>query len=138
MKFNKNLYYSLSVFIGVPCFFLFIEIITSIASIWGDYPLAEALVYTNLSMLAMLLLYLVLRFKFIFQYVIIDERGISVCFFKKTLQRFRWSDIASIQKSSFASIRSYKIVLQNENFIYLERRKAIKKAIETYYSREVL
>lgn len=138
MKFNKNLYYSLSVFIGVPCFFLFIEIITSIASIWGDYPLAEALVYTNLSMLAMLLLYLVLRFKFIFQYVIIDERGISVCFFKKTLQRFRWTDIASIQKSSFASIRSYKIVLQNENFIYLERRKAIKKAIETYYSREVL
>lgn len=138
MKFNKNLYYSLTVFIGIPCLFLFVEILFSIASIGGDYPLAEALVYINLSMLATLLLYLVFGFKFIFQSVIIDERGISVCFFKKTLQRFRWTDIASIQKSSFAKIRSYKIVLQNENFIYLERRKAIKKAIETYYSREVL
>ena len=138
MKFNKNLYYSLSVFIGVPCFFLFIEIITAIASIENDFPLAEVLVLTNLSMLAVLLLCALLGFKFIFQYVIIDERGISVCFFKKTLQRFRWTDIASIQKSSFARIRSYKIVLQNEKFIYLERRKAIKKAIETYYSREIL
>ncbi len=138
MKFNKNLYYSLTFFIGIPCFFLFLEILFSIASIWGDYPLGEVLVYINLSMLAMLVLYLILGFKFIFQYVIIDERGISVCFFKKTLQRFRWTDIAYIQKSSFASIRSYKIVLQNENFIYLERRKAIKKAIEAYYSREVL
>ncbi len=138
MKFNKNLYYSLNVFIGVPCIFLFIEILFSIASIGYDFPLAEALVYVNLSMLAMLLLHLVLGFKFIFQYVIIDDRGISVCFFKKTLQRFRWTDIASIQKSSFARIRSYKIVLQNENFIYLERRKAIKEAIETYYSGEIL
>ena len=86
MKFNKNLYYSLTFFISIPCFFLFVEILFLIASIWGDYPLAEVLVYINLSMLAMLLLYLVLGFKFIFQYVIIDERGISVCFFKKTLQ----------------------------------------------------
>lgn len=138
MRFNKNLYYSLSVFIGVPCLFLFVEILASIASIGYDYPLAEVLVYMNLSMLAMLLLYLVLGFKFIFQSVIIDNLGISVCFFKKTLQRFRWTDIASIQESDFAKIKSYKIVLQNGKFIYLERRRAIKKAIETYYPRGVL
>ena len=31
-----------------------------------------------------------------------------------------------------------KQIMPNENFIYLERRKAIKKAIETYYDREIL
>lgn len=137
MKFIKNLHYSLCVFIGVPCLFLFVEILFSIASVGRAYPLAEVLVY-NSSMLAALLMYVVFGFKFVFQYVVIDDSGITVCFLKKTLQRFRWNYIASIQESNFVNVPSYKIVLENGNVIYLDRRKTIKKAIEMYYEKKYL
>lgn len=138
MKFIKNLHYSLSVFLGVPCLFLFVEILFSIASVGRAYPLAEVFVYMNLSMLAALLMYVVFGFKFVFQYVVIDDSGITVCFFKKTLQRFRWNYIASIQESSFVNVPSYKIVLENENVIYLIEEKQLKKLLKCTMIRKYL
>lgn len=141
-KFIKNLYLSLSVFVGIPCLFLFITILFTICMIFSNaeecYLLEKGLVYLAIGLFSSILLYMVLGFYSIFQSVIIEQSGISICFFNKTIQKFRWDNIASIQNSNNDRNPAYKIVHKNGKVMYLDKRKAIKKAIETYYSREIL
>ena len=76
-KFIKNLYLSLSVFVGIPCLFLFITILFTICMIFSNaeecYLLEKGLVYLAIGLFSSILLYMVLGFYSIFQYVIIEQ-----------------------------------------------------------------
>ena len=67
--------------------------------------------------------------------VVINYEGIEIYFFRKSIRKIDWNTILSIEKTSHMKNPALKIELQNAEVIYLDNRKAIRKAIEFYSDR---
>ena len=73
----------------------------------------------------------------IFQKVLINNEGIEIFFFKKSIKKVDWDVILSIEKSFHDMNPALKIELPNEEEIYLEDRKPIRQAIEFYSGKQI-
>lgn len=78
------------------------------------------------------LVYICLGCYWVFQKVVINNEGIEILFFKKSIKKIDWDTILSIEKTSHMKNPALKIELPNEEAIYLDNRKPIRRAIEFY------
>lgn len=79
----------------------------------------------------------VICFYWVFQIVLIDEDGIKVLFFKKTIIDCRWSEIKRVEKSYGLRSNSLLIYMLNGKKFLINDGKAIVKAIK-YYSNDTI
>lgn len=131
-KFAKNLFQTLCNSLGLLFMCLVLTFFCLIQKTESD-----VLILVAIAMIGPIVLYFAIGFYWIFQTVIIDEKGISVLFFKKTLTQFAWEDIVSIEKSNIYRNPIYKIVKSDGKELNLDKRKKIKNAIELYYKNEI-
>ena len=119
-KFFKNLFQSISVFVAIsliyiPCTFGFFE----------------SLKYaSNLG-------WILFGFYWIFQKVIIDERGIKITLLNKILKERKWDEIDYIEETNFMKNPAIMIKLIDGSEIYLDRRKSIIILIEIYSQKKM-
>ncbi len=83
------------------------------------------------------LMYICLGCYWVFQKVIIYNDGIEIFWFKKCVKKVDWDVILSIEKTSHNKNQALKIELPNEEFIYLDNRKPIRRAIEFYSGKQI-
>ena len=67
---------------------------------------------------------------FFFQTVKISEKGISIFLFKKEKLSFKWEDVKEIKSERVFRSPCYLVYLNNGEKLRLDKRKAIKTAIE--------
>ena len=129
IKVFKNLYQTLSVLIAV----LFIDVILLagyITSLFAEQPNYGWIALVIIG--ATLLLYFIIGFYWIFQTVVIDEKGIRVKFFNKTLKEF---DIKDIECFAIGSIyRNPIIAIQRKDGarLNIDKRKKALECLEFY------
>lgn len=73
----------------------------------------------------------------VFQKAVIEKEGIEILFFKKSIKKVDWNTILSIEKTSHMKNPALKIELQNDEVIYLDNRKPIRRAIEFYSGKQI-
>ena len=78
------------------------------------------------------LVYICLGCYWVFQKVVINNEGIEIFQFKKCIKKVDWDIILSIEKACHHRNPGLKIQLPNEEEIYLDDRKPIRRAIEFY------
>ena len=127
-KYYKNLYQIISSLSIVMVFILFLLI--------GYF---SSLNYENnngfiiLIVIAILLImYFVIGFYWIFQMVIINEKGIQIVLFNKIMSSYTWEEIESIEETSIMKNPALRIKITNDSEIHLDKRKKIILAIEYY------
>ncbi len=125
-KFIKNLYQVISLIIA----FLFVYVIFVISIIISNYQY-KILVLLSL-LLLFILMFIIFGAYFIFQIVIINETGIYITLFNKTIKMVLWDEIEGITENNFMNNPIYMIVLKNQKIIRLDKRKKIKIVIEKY------
>ena len=72
-----------------------------------------------------------------FQKVIINNEGIEIFFFKKSIKKIDWDMILSIEKTCHMKNPALKIELPNEEEMYLDNRKSIREAIQFYSGKQI-
>lgn len=133
-KFYKNLYQSISIFSVVTVF--------SLILLWGYIDSLSygknngwILLVVAVSLIA---LFFVIGFYWIFQKVIINEKGIKIVFGKKILKECTWDGIESITVTNTMKNPAIQITQLNGLRIHLDERKSIIKVIELYYNGRVV
>lgn len=132
-KFFKNLFQSISAFIAIfvvyiPCIFGFFE------SLKYESNLGWILLVAPLSLYVLFFLF---GFYWIFQKVIIDERGIKITLLNKILKERKWDEIDYIEETNFMKNPAIMIKLIDGSEIYLDRRKSIIILIEIYSQKKM-
>ena len=133
-KFFKNLFQSLSTLGGIlivyiPCIFGYIE------SIKHESNLGWIMLVAPLSLF---ILYFLIGFYWIFQKVIIDERGIKITLLNKIIKERKWSEIDIIEEANIMKNPAIRIKLTDGAEIHLDKRKSIIKAIEIYSQKKII
>lgn len=130
-KFFKNLYQSLCFFASVLviiCLILFVHSLEfGINTAWILLCGAAALI----------ILFFVIGFYWIFQTVIIDEKGIKIVLINKTIRECAWNEIESIERTNYMRNPALEIKLLNDSKIHLDDRKSIRKSI-AIYSKDII
>ena len=89
--------------------------------------------YLLLIAFSLIALYFIIGFYWIFQMVEIDEKGIEIKFFRKSIRTIKWDDVTEIKYTSVMRNPAYVLSIANARNLNLDSRKAIKNAI-IYYS----
>lgn len=87
--------------------------------------------------LIMYLTYVAILGFWVFQKVVIDNEGIEIFFFNKSIKKADWNTITSIEKEYHMKNPALKIELSNDEVVYLDNRKPIRQAIEFYYGKQI-
>ena len=132
-KFYKNLFQSLSALGGIfivyiPCIFGYI------ASIKYESDLGWIMLVAPLSLF---ILYFLIGFYWIFQKVIIDERGIKITLLNKIIKERKWNEIDIIEETNIMKNPAIRIKLTDGAEIHLDKRKSIIKVIEIYSQKKI-
>ena len=127
-RFLKNLYQIIS----FSCVLLVFVIILAMAFV-------ASLSYENSNGWYLLLfagitsvIFFIVGLYWIFQIVVIDEIGIRIILFTKTIRTVSWDNILEIKRTSVMRNPAYVLVIKNENNLNLDDRKSIRKAICQY------
>lgn len=133
-KFYKNLYQSISIFSVVAVF--------SLILLWGyidslSYGKNKGWILLVVAV-SLIVLFFVIGFYWIFQKVIINEKGIKIVFGKKILKECAWDEIDSITVTNTMKNPAIQITQLNGSKIHLDERKSIIKVIELYYNERVV
>ena len=133
-KFFKNLFQSLSTLGGIlivyiPCIFGYIE------SIKYESNLGWIILVAPLSLF---ILYFLIGFYWIFQKVIIDERGIKITLLNKIIKERKWNEIDIIEEANIMKNPAIRIKLTDGSEIHLDKRKSIIKVIEIYSQKKII
>ena len=88
--------------------------------------------------LALTILFFVIGYYWIFQKIIIDEKGIRVMLVNKIIQEIAWNDICTITEENFMKNPAIAIMLKNGSKMRLDKRKSIVKVLTHYSQIEVL
>ncbi len=111
-----------------------------------DTDFETAISLLSIAVFAPFLLLGILFFSPIVQTVHIDAEGIRIRFFKKTLRKVTWGQLASVQAGSFNRGPIYLFSIRddgdlnpdkNEDELRLDRRKKIKTAILQYCTDDI-
>lgn len=128
-KFVKNLFQSLS-FGGC----VIVLIIPLICGYYIGVKNASNQFYFNILLfltIALVFIYFIVGFYWIFQVVEFSEKGINIKLLKKELKFIYWSDITSIEKTSKMRNPAIKII-SKQFIICLDDRKSILNIINYY------
>lgn len=87
--------------------------------------------------IVMYLIYVGILGYWVFQKVVIKNEGIEILFFKKSIKKVDWNTILSIEKTCHMKNPALKIELPNNEAIYLDNRKPIRRAIEFYSGKQI-
>ena len=133
-KFFKNLFQSLSALGGIlivyiPCIFGYIE------SIKYESDLGWIMLVAPLSLF---ILYFLIGFYWIFQKVIIDERGIKITLLNKIIKERNWNEIDIIEEANIMRNPAIRIKNIDGIEIHLDKRKSIIQALEKYSKKKII
>ena len=128
-RFIKNLYQILSFSLCALILILPILCMPLLANFTNKTANSLALYST----LIVILSFFFLGFYWIFQTVEIDEAGIKVYFLSKTLRDISWKQIESIRIGGVMKNPAFVIKISGQKDLNLDKRKAIKKALELYF-----
>ena len=129
IKVFKNVFQTICALIGIAIVDICL-LAGYIASLFAEQPNYGwiALVAAG----ALLCLFFICGFYWVFQRVIIDENGIRIILFGKTLKKCNFDEIESYTITSVMRNPAIKIHLKNSEFINIDRRKAALKCLEFY------
>lgn len=132
-KFYKNLYQSISYF-SIIMIFVFFLLIGFVASLNYENNFGWLLLVISISLIV---LFFLLGFYWIFQKVLINEKGIQIVFLNKIIKECYWKEIESIKEANIMKNPAIRIKLFNGSEIHLDKRKSIIAAIELCSNRIV-
>lgn len=130
-KFFKNLFQSLCFFLSILVFTFFL-LIGFYCSLYYENGNGEILLVTAL---ILILSFFVFGWYWIFQTVEINQKGITIKIFKKTIRTIYWDSILDIKCTNVMKNPSYTIIVQNDKKLNLDRRKKIASSLEMYGNR---
>lgn len=133
-RFIKNLYQNLSNG-GAVLLFDIILIAGGCISLTEPQPNGGWIMFPMTLFITMLFFFI--GFYWIFKVVDIGNHGITIKLLNKTIRDCPWSEILSISKTCYMKNPALKIVLSNEDILYLDDRKSIIRAIEHCSGRKI-
>ena len=135
MKNKFNRYYFLNMQVFGTLLFVHMLMISVPLIRWqsdGEFSLVLFFQSCIIMPLIMYLIVIALGCYEIFQKIVINNEGIQIFRFKKCIKKVDWDTILSIEKTWHNRNPALKIELPNEEEIYLDDRKPIRRAIEFY------
>ncbi len=133
-KFYKNLFQSLSCFASIMVL-VFALLIGFFESLHDGKNFGFILLIIALSLIA---LFFLIGFYWLFQKVIIDEKGIKIIFINKVLKKYKWEEVEIIEEANIMRNPALRIKLVNGLEIHLDKRKSIIKAIKKYSQKDIV
>ena len=73
-----------------------------------------------------------IEFYWIFQFVVIDEYGLSLFFLKKKIKQINWENVLSVEKTCINRHSYYSFTIKDEKNFNVNCRKSIKIAVLHY------
>ena len=136
-KFYLHFFYNLCTFISMLFILALLLIGILYASSTGNSLTFLQIVQFLTLALSPFILYVGFGCFWVFRKVVINNEGIEIFFFKKCIKKVDWDVILSIEKTSHNRNPALKIELPNEEEIYLDDRKPIRRAIEFYSGKQI-
>ncbi len=133
-KFYKNLFQTISCFSAIIVLVIFL-LMGFFASLSYGHNDGWILLVISFALIA---LFILIGFYWIFQKVSIDESGIKIFFINKIIKEFKWKEIESIENTNIMRNPAIRIKTFNGNEIHLDKRKSIIKLIEIYSQKEII
>jgi len=133
-KFYKNLFQTISCFSAIIVLVIFL-LMGFFASLSYGHNDGWILLVISFALIA---LFFLIGFYWIFQKVSIDESGIKIFFINKIIKEFKWKEIESIENTNIMRNPAIRIKTFNGNEIHLDKRKSIIKLIEIYSQKEII
>lgn len=87
---------------------------------------------------ALIALFFLIGFYWIFQKVSIDESGIKILFINKIINEFKWKEIEPIENTNIMRNPAIRIKNFNGTEIHLDKRKKTIKLIERYSQNKII
>lgn len=126
-KFYKNLFQMLSFFAVIMVFELILLLAFFESLSFEDGSRWILLIIS----LALMILFFLIDFYWIFQTVLIDETGIKIVLIRKKLKEVKWEEVDTMKKANIMRNPAIRIKTFGGTEIHLDQRKSIIKAIET-------
>ena len=127
-KFYKNLFQTISYFSVIMIFEIFL-LMGFFFSLKYEHNFGWILLIISLSLIV---LYFLIGFYWIFQKVIINEQGIKIVLFIKTIKVCKWDEIDIIEEANIMRNPAIKIKIIDGTEIHLDKRKKIIDLIKKY------
>lgn len=132
-KFYKNLFQTLSFFAVIMVFELILLLAFFESMSFEDGSGWMLLIIS----LALMILFFLIGFYWIFQTVLIDETGIKIVLIRKKLKEVKWEEVETMKKANIMRNPAIRIKTFGGTEIHLDQRKSIIKAIETNSKRKI-
>ncbi|MBR7099808.1 MAG: hypothetical protein IKC91_01480 [Clostridia bacterium] len=127
-KFYKNLFQTISYFSVIMIFEIFL-LMGFFFSLKYEHNFGWILLIISLSLIV---LYFLIGFYWIFQKVIINEQGIKIVLFIKTIKVCKWDEIDIIEEANIMRNPAIKIKIIDGTEIHLDKRKKNIDLIKKY------
>lgn len=131
-KFYKNLYQLNGFFCSMTLLYIFL-----IVGLLLSKTCEHLLFILMLALVIPMAIVFIIGFYWIFQKVLIDKKGIKIMIFNRSIKECEWNQIKSIEEANIMRNSAYRVILNDEREIHLDKRKGIKKAIE-FYSKMII
>lgn len=133
-KFYKNLFQTISCFFGIIVSVIFL-LMGFFASLSYGHNDGWILLVISFALIA---LFFLIGFYWIFQKVYIDESGIKIFFINKIIKELKWKKIESIENTNIMRNPAIRIKTFNGNEIHLDKRKKIIELSERYSQNKII
>lgn len=127
-KFYKNLFQTISYFSVIMVFEIFL-LIGFFFSLSYEHNFGWILLVISL---LLIVLFFLIGFYWIFQKVIIDEKGIRIVLIHKIIKDYKWKEIYTVEEANIMRNPAIRIKLIDGSEIHLDRRKRIIEVIKKY------
>ena len=133
-KFYKNLFQAISCFIAI-LFFVIVLILIFVESMHYKSDFGWILLIVALFLI---ISFFLLGFYWIFQKVIIDEKGIKIVIIHKILKDYTWNEISIIEETNIMKNPALRIKILDGSEIHLDKRKSIIETIKKYSGKNII
>ena len=128
-KFVKNLYQIISFALSD----LLLIMIIFCGGFISGFQDRETNLFILCSIIALIFIYFLIGFYWIFQTVVFSQEGIALYFFRKKLQFIHWEDIQAIERTNVMKNPSLSFTVKGlQRRLNLDNRHSVKKAILHY------
>ena len=129
--FYKNFFISLTFFSPILIYVVCLPLV-----MFDNPPAPKIILILVLILFSLVFAFFLFGFYWVFQTVVIDETGIHVKLFKKSIRFVRWDQVENIKRTTYISNDALEITVKQEKPLYLDNRKKIRKIIDFYYSKK--
>ena len=133
-KFYKNLFQTIPYFAVIMVFEILL-LVGFFASLSYGQNFGWILLLISLSLIV---LFFLIGFYWIFQWVSIDEGGIKIYSMNKIIKQLKWEEIDIIEEANIMRNPAIRIKALNGTQIHLDKRKKIIKVIEIYFQKKIV